>query len=62
VTVQLWIGQEFDTSLQRQALHAFWNDIQAQFGQSDDLYLVLASYFECCWASASHRRRSARAG
>jgi hypothetical protein len=45
VTVQLWIGQEFDTSHERAALHRFWNDMQSRFGQSQDLYLVLANYF-----------------
>jgi hypothetical protein len=43
--VQLWIGQEFDTTHERKALHNFWDAIQARFGQSDDLYLVLANYF-----------------
>ena len=45
VTVQLWIGQEFDTSHERKALHDFVDDMQARFGQSDDLYLVLANFF-----------------
>ena len=45
VTVQLWIGQEFDTTHERRALRSFLNDMQARFGQSDDLYLVLANFF-----------------
>jgi hypothetical protein len=45
VIVQLWIGQEFDTSHARKALHNFLNEMQARFGQNDDVYLVLANFY-----------------
>jgi hypothetical protein len=45
MAVQLWIGQEFDTTHEQAALRRFWNDMQDRFGQSDDLYLVLVNYF-----------------
>lgn len=45
MAVELWIGQEFDTSHERQALDHFLAQMNTRFGQSTDLYLVLANYF-----------------
>lgn len=44
MTVELWVGQEFDRSHERRALQRFWTEMQERFGQSSELYLVLANY------------------
>ncbi len=42
--VELWIAKELDTYYEREALDRFMTDMEAYFGQSDTLYLVLADY------------------
>jgi hypothetical protein len=43
--VEFWIGQDFDTTQERRALATFLEDMQSRYGQSKQLYLVLANYF-----------------
>lgn len=45
MTVELWIGEEFDTSQERRALDRFLTEMSTDFGQSDELYLILANYY-----------------
>lgn len=45
MTVELWTGQEFDTSHERQALDQFVAEMNNKFGQSDQLHFVLANYY-----------------
>ncbi len=45
MAVELWIGQEFDTSHEREALNRFLVQMNDKFGQSDKLYLILANYY-----------------
>ena len=45
MAVELWLGQEFDTTHERRALHEFMAAMQTEFGASSDFYLVLANYY-----------------
>lgn len=45
MTVELWIGKQFDTSYERTALDRFMNDMEYLFGNTEELYLVLANYY-----------------
>jgi hypothetical protein len=44
MTIELWIGKEFDTSYEREVLDSFLTDMQSRFGNTDTLYLILADY------------------
>ncbi len=44
MTVELWIGQQFGTPYERDALNQFMADMEAVYGQSEELCLVLANY------------------
>jgi hypothetical protein len=44
LTIELWIGEEFQTSQERRALDHFLTDMNSSFGQSNELYLILANY------------------
>jgi len=45
MSVELWIGLEFDTSHERRVLDQFVGDMNDKFGQRDELYLILANYY-----------------
>jgi len=44
MTVELWMGSDFDTSHEREALISFWKDMKDHYGASEVPYLILASY------------------
>ncbi|MBC8263727.1 MAG: NERD domain-containing protein [Anaerolineales bacterium] len=44
MTVEFWIGQEFDTTHERHALKRFLDDMQAKYGHSNDTYFILANF------------------
>ncbi|NJN97572.1 MAG: hypothetical protein HC875_27590 [Anaerolineales bacterium] len=44
MTVELWIGQTFETPYERDALTQFMADMEAVYGPTDELCLVLANY------------------
>ncbi len=44
MTIELWVGKEFDTSYEREVLDSFLTDMDFRFGHTDTLYLVLADY------------------
>lgn len=43
--VELWIGQPFDTTHEREALESFMTDMESSFGQDSKLYMVLANFY-----------------
>ena len=45
MSVELWIGKNFDTAYEREALDIFMADMEFRFGESDALHLVLADYY-----------------
>ncbi|MBN1536880.1 MAG: BREX system ATP-binding protein BrxD [Anaerolineales bacterium] len=45
MTVELWIGKEFETTHEMSALRSFLSQMQARFSNAKDLYLILANFF-----------------
>lgn len=45
MSVELWIGKDFDTSYEREALDYFMRGMRSRFGNSSLYYLVLANYY-----------------
>lgn len=45
MTVELWIGQEFETAHERRAFRQFWEQMKERFDQNDEPYLILVNYF-----------------
>ena len=43
--VELWGNPKFNTTHERIALQKFWQSMQARFGDSEDLYLILVNYY-----------------
>ncbi len=44
MSVEFWIGQEFDTTHERHALKRFLDDMQARYGHSSDTYFILVNF------------------
>ncbi|MFC1881810.1 nuclease-related domain-containing protein [Thermodesulfobacteriota bacterium] len=45
MTIELWFGQEFDTSHERRALNIFLTEMVERYDESEQLYLILANYY-----------------
>ena len=45
MTVELWVGQDFDTTHERAALARFLSNMQEKFENSKDRYFVLANFY-----------------
>ncbi len=45
MTLEIWMGKNFDTSYEREVVERFVNDMEFRFGAEDQLYLVLMDYY-----------------
>ncbi len=45
MTIEIWIGKDFDYTYEREALDLFVNDLESCLGNTDTLYVVLADYY-----------------
>lgn len=45
MTVEFWVGQEFETTHERIAILTFLNDMRTKFENSSDYYFVLANFY-----------------
>lgn len=44
MSVELWVGQDFGRMKEKEALERFLADMNDRFGESNDLFLILANY------------------
>lgn len=44
MSVELYIGKEFENSYEREAVNHFANSMSLRFGNKDELYIILANY------------------
>ena len=45
MTVEVWMGKNFDTSYEREAVGKFLDDMEFRFGNEEKLHLVLMDYY-----------------
>ncbi|MDJ0516262.1 MAG: nuclease-related domain-containing protein [Trichodesmium sp. MO_231.B1] len=45
MTIEVWMGKNFDTSYEREAVGKFLDDMEFRFGNEEKLHLVLMDYY-----------------
>ncbi len=45
MTIEIWMGKNFETSYERQATEIFLDDMEFRFGDEEKLHLVLMDYY-----------------
>lgn len=45
MTIEIWMGKNFDTSDEREAVGRFLDDMEFGFGDEEKLHLVLMDYY-----------------
>jgi hypothetical protein len=45
MTIEIWMGKNFDTSYEREAVGRFLDDMEFRFGNEEKLHLVLMDYY-----------------
>ncbi|NEQ41775.1 MAG: NERD domain-containing protein [Okeania sp. SIO3I5] len=45
MTIEIWMGKNFDTSYEREAVERFLDDMEFRFGNEEKLHLVLMDYY-----------------